>query len=264
MQIDNTNKEINVQQETYLRINTTNEPLYTYIHKGREKLKARQVKEDFNKSSSFGLVANNVFNYIYTSTNASLLKSSTNERILFKSFDLDLLNYPDESTTIRTVNKDVREDVAKETFKEHYEQQINDIKTKNDIIERETAKSIHKKMARNRLYKVLSNIRAYKNKFLDVKDGTELNVYGFKETNTKYGKTYLLACSLNIVQDQNDKLIEYLLEQTILQLYWCPTNITHYIDAVLSNKEFKQLDINGITAYESLTGIPLTNKLVSW
>ena len=65
MQIDNTNKEINVQQDTYLRINTANEPLYTYIHKGSEKLKAIQVKEDFNKPSSVGLVANNVFNYIY-------------------------------------------------------------------------------------------------------------------------------------------------------------------------------------------------------
>lgn len=61
-------------------------------------------------------------------------------------------------------------------------------------------------MVRNKLYKVLSNIRAYTNKFLDVKDGTELNVYGFKETNTKYGKTYLLSCSLNIVRDQNDKI----------------------------------------------------------
>lgn len=111
-------------------------------------------------------------------------------------------------------------------------------------------------MVRNKLYKVLSNIRVYTNKFFDVKDGTELNVYGFKETNTKYGKTYLLACSLNIVRDQNDKL-EYLLEQTILQLYWGPTNITHYINAVLSNKEFIQLDVNGITAYGSLTGIPI-------
>lgn len=85
-----------------------------------------------------------VFNHIYPSTNASLLKSSTKERILFKSFDLDWLNYPDESTTIRTVNKDGSEDVAEETFKEHYEQQINDIKAKNDFIERETAKNIHK------------------------------------------------------------------------------------------------------------------------
>ena len=170
---------------------------------------------------------------------------------------LDLLYYPDESTTIRTINRDAREDVAEETFKEHYEQQINDIKAKNDIIEREIAKIIHKKMIRNKLYKVLSNIRAYTNKFLDVKDGTELNVYGFKETNTKYGKTYLLACSLNIVPDKNDKLIEYMLEQTILQLYWCPTNITHYIDAVLSNKGFMQLYINGIIAYGSLIGIPI-------
>ena len=51
--------------------------------------------------------------------------------------------------------------------------------------------------------------------------------------------------------------MEYIVDQNILELYWCPVNIVHYIDKILTNKGFKQLDIKGITTYGSLTGIPI-------
>lgn len=257
MQIDKCNDEVNIQQDSYLRINTTGEPLYTYIHKGSEKLKAIQSKENINKPIDVGLLPNNVFNFTYSNTTTSLLKSSTKEKILFKTIDLELLSFPSATLTIRTVNRDIKEETEENAFKEHYEQQINNIKAKNEIIENQMEACIRKEMVRDKLYKVLSNIRAYTYKFLDLKDGTEINVYGLKETRTRYGKTYLLACSLNIMEDQDGNLIEYMVEQTILQLYWCPSNITHYIDKILTNKGFKQLDIKGITAYGSLTGIPI-------
>ena len=257
MQIDPHNDEVNIQQDSYLRINTASEPLYTYIHKGCEKLKAVQTKDNINKPGDVGLTPNNVFNFVFPTSTASLLKSSTREKIMFKMLELELLNYPNETLTIRSINRDIKEETEENAFKEHYEQQINNIKSKNEVIEAQIEECAHKEMVRDMLYKVLSNIRAYTHRFLDLKDGTEINVYGFKETRTRYGKTYLLACSLNVMHDVYGNLIEYMVPQTILQLYWCPSNIAHYIDKILANKGFKQLDIKRITAYGSLTGIPI-------
>ena len=251
------NEEVNIQQDSYLRINTANEPLYTYIQKGSEKLKAVQTKDNINKPADVGLHPNNVFNFVFPTSTTSLLKSSTREKIMFKTIDLELLNYPNDTLTIRSVNRDIKEKTEENTFIEHYEQQINNIKAKNEDIEAKMEYCAHKEMVRDKLYKVLSNIRAYTYKFLDLKDGTEINVYGLKETRTRYGKTYLLACSKNVMYDGDGNLIEYMVPQTILELYWCPSNITHYIDQILINKGFKQLDIRGITAYGSLTGIPI-------
>ena len=80
---------------------------------------------------------------------------------------------------------------------------------------------------------------------LDLENNSILYIYGFKETNTKYGKTYLLAASTEGTLGDN----------TELDLYWSTTNINKYIEKVTTC--YKKLDIHGIVAYGSLTGKPI-------
>ncbi|KAK8836650.1 hypothetical protein M9Y10_037586 [Tritrichomonas musculus] len=250
MHLDSANDEVNIQQDCYIRVSNTTDKLFTYICKGSEKLKAVQkIGVDWHKPEDMGLIPNNVFNFTYPSTNPSLLKSSSKEAILFKPFDMELLNYPNEAITIRSVNKELREATSEKNFMQNYEKKIDLIKEKNAAIVKQMEKSNRKEMVRNKLYKLLSNIRAYSNKFVDLEDGTEIYVYGVKEANTRYGETFLLACSTD----------NCILEGTELKLYWATTNINHYIRTIIGN--FKQLDIKGINSYGSLTGIPLLSLI---
>lgn len=171
MHLDSANDEVNIQQDCYIRVSNTADELFTYICKGSEKLKAVQkIGVDLHKPEDMGLIPNNVFNFTYPSTNPSLLKSSSKEAILFKPFDMELLNYPNEAITIRSVNKELREATSEKNFMPNYEKKIDLIKEKNAAIVKQMEKSIRKEMVRNKLYKLLSNIRAYSNKFVDLED----------------------------------------------------------------------------------------------
>lgn len=44
--------------------------------------------------------------------------------------ELELLNYTNETLTIRSVNRDIKKEMEENTFKEHYKQRINNIRTK--------------------------------------------------------------------------------------------------------------------------------------
>ena len=248
MQIDNVNDEINIQQDCYLRISKNREPLYTYLATGSENIKFARSNKDtlFNEPQDMGLVANDTFNFKYCTNGINLTKSGTNAPIAFKPFKLELLQYPDANNTIRSLNKSLKEEHNEDTFNRTYAAKLQEIKEQNDKIEQQTAKVMYKEMVRNKLYKILSNQQAFTRKFIDLLDNTTVYVYAIKQTNTRYGSTYLLAGSLQDAISDN----------TELNLYWSPTNVTHYIDKVIANNGFKQLDINKISAYGSLSGKP--------
>lgn len=247
MQFDNINDEINIQQDTYLRIPKNNINLYTYISKGCESIKAVVYKEYSNKPEQMGLIPNNVFNFTYPSTSPSLLKSSAKTDILFTNFDMPLLSYPNSSITIRNLNKVLREDLQENNFNEQFEHKIQTIINKNAEIEEEIQRSKYREMVRNKIYKILSFSRIYTNKLIDIDDNTNIYVYGFKETYAKYGKTYILICCLK----------DSIAENTDLKLYWATSNIQRSLQNLIDKNNFKQLDINGIVAYGSLTRTPL-------
>lgn len=180
VQFDEDNEEVNIQQDTYLRVGIKETSLYTYISKGCEKLKAI-AKEYQNEPQQMGLIANNTFNFVYSSSRPSFLKSSANANIVFSSFEMDLLKNPNENNTIRTVNKEIKESLDEENFKQVFNNKIEEIKTQNEEIEQQMFKSIRKEMIRIKLYKTLSNIRAYTYKFIDLEDNTTIYVYGLKK-----------------------------------------------------------------------------------
>ena len=68
-------------------------------------------------------------------TTLSLAKSSNNADIVFKPMSMYLLTYPSGDTTIRTVNRELKELVDEKEFKKYYENKVKIIAEKNKEIE---------------------------------------------------------------------------------------------------------------------------------
>ena len=246
VEFDDATKTVNIQQDTYIRMSANNKQLYTYINKGTEHLKTVRT-ENLTNPQDMGLIANDTIAYKYSITTLSLAKSANNADIVFKPITMYLLTYPDDNTTIRTVNRELRELVDEKEFKKYNDNKLKLIEEKNQELENKLNEERDKQLILHKLTRAFKESRAFSKKFLDLPNGTIIYVFAFREVNTKYGDSFLLACS-------GDEKIS---SASSIYIYWSPSNITAYINKVLSNGRFKQLDIKGLVVYGSVSGCSL-------
>lgn len=259
LHVDKNNGIVSIQQDTYIKVNPNGEELVTYLTKGSDYLHGIAVKDITTKQpKDVGLIPNSTFNFVIPKKVFCLNKTPTKATSVtkFKNIEFNLLTYPDSNLTIRTVNKCIKEETTAEQFAENNKAKLEEINAKNKALAEEMEeqqKEIEEQLAiqkymeinKTKIYTLLSSVRANTRKLIDLEDNTILYIYAFKKLNTSYGETLLLACSTDNTLQEN----------TELNLYWAVANITKYLTNGINF--YKQLDIHGITAYGSLTGLPI-------
>ena len=246
VQFDDATKTVNIQQDTYMRISTNNKQLYTYIHKGTEHLKTVRT-DDLTNPQDMGLTANDTIAYKYPTTTLSLAKSANKADIVFKPMTMYLLTYPNDDLTIRAVNRELKELVDENDFKKYFDNKVKMIEEKNKEIEEKLNEERNKQLVLHMITRAFKESRAFSKKFIDESNGTILYAYAFRQVSTRYGDSFLLACS-------NDNKLT---SSSNLYIYWSTSNVNAYINKVLSSGHFKQLDVNGLVVYGSVSGCSL-------
>lgn len=242
--INKDNGVVTLQVDNYIRVTTNGSELITYINSSSENLQGCRATKDSAQPLEKGLLPNTTFNFVLAKNAISLTKS-TKYTTVFKSIDADLITIPDEGVTIRSINKKRKELEEDKDFSIKKQEQLEKCKQLNLEIEDKVTKSRNKEKIRQKLIPALKNTTTYTKKFLDLEDNTTMFVHAFKETNTRYGKTYLLACCDKDISNDDAEVF----------MYWSTYNVTDYINKTINS--YKLLNLDKIKAYGTLTGVPL-------
>ena len=174
IQQDKNNGIVSIQQDTYIKINTSGEDITTYLTTGSEFLHGIGIKDNITakQPKEVGLIPNSTFNFAIPDKVASLIRSPNKNTCpyMFKSIPFTLLDYPNETLTIRSINKIIKEESNAEQFAENNKDKLEEIKAKNKEIAEELAKQqeeIAEEIAlqkyiesnKNKLYTILKSIR---------------------------------------------------------------------------------------------------------
>lgn len=224
---DSDNEPVRIQQDVSVRMPTKGGTLYSYLSNGDKTLHGCTIKPNTPQPKDVGLSANSTFNFVLpVGKSTSLLKSTALDRtdIAFKRASYPLLNYPDKNITLRSINKQLKEEAQQKKFEEQNKEKIDAITAANEQLEKDRLQTEFYKNIRRKIMDLFKSIKQTTKRFVDLDNGTIKYCFVFRSTQTCCGKSYLLACAD----------VDTIKEDTTLELFWATSTMTPYLDKYTS------------------------------
>jgi hypothetical protein len=179
-----------------------------------------------------GMVDNNICKLRYLNITKDITKTHTKHvKINFIKYEHNLLEYPAENNTFRTINKEIKQNTKINDFIEQNEDKIKEIINSNNK-QKEHLEELRNKIAiGNRIENAIKD-RTIKltDKFMELEVGLIIYIYAFKYIDTKYGKSILMLYSKENVATAT----------TEYRTIWSTSNIYKCLDA--RKEQLKQMD----------------------